>query len=236
MGTLLLLLIVLAVVDSTSIGTLVIPLWFLLAAGKIQTSKFLLYLSAVAAFYFMVGLLGLFGFVSALQALGDIFTSRFFLYAEIAAGIVLFILAFRLDPKRRGTSAKESRIQRWQRMVFSGNLSNSAIVGLALTAGALELATMAPYIAAIALLAAGDVAWIERILLLGGYVIVMVLPALVLLVVRRLIHRKIHPYLVRFNAWMIKNVDDVFSWTVGIIGSALACDGTVRLIINLTTS
>jgi hypothetical protein len=221
----------LALIDSTSIGTIVIPIWFLLAATQIRIGKFLLYLTTVAVFYFIIGFLGLLGMVSFLQALGGIFTSQIFLYAEILAGVALFIGAFWLDPKRR-QSSKESHLQKWQRLVFTGRLSSRAVVGLALAATTLELATMAPYIGALAILASDAWTWLQRLPLLGGYVLVMVLPAIVLLGLRLTLHRKLEPYLKRFNAWLIKNADDLFSWMVGIIGSALACDGLVRLIIS----
>lgn len=234
MGFALFLLFGLALADSTSIGTLIIPVWFLLAK-KVAVPKFLLYLVTVAIFYFAVGLLGLAGLVPALQALGNIFTTRIFLYAEIVVGMLLVVLAFWLDPHRRPKTTKESRIKRWQRQIFEGNLTTKAVIGLAITATALELATMAPYIAAIAIIAADDISWYERIATLGGYVVVMVLPAFVLLGVRQALQNRVTTRLGRLNDWIIKNADDAFSWLVGIVGSAFACDGIVRLIIDLAS-
>lgn len=46
----------LALVDSTSIGTLFIPIWLLLAPGRVSVRRILVYLGTIAAFYFAVGL------------------------------------------------------------------------------------------------------------------------------------------------------------------------------------
>ena len=131
--TVLLILLALALADSTSIGTLVIPIWFLLGA-KLHAGKYLLYTGTVALFYFCVGLVGLAGAVPALQALGNLPTTLPFLWTELFAGIALIVLAFRLDPKRRAHPAKESRIQRWHRLILTGKLSNKSIMRMGLAA------------------------------------------------------------------------------------------------------
>jgi hypothetical protein len=47
----------LALVDSTSFGTLLIPIWLMLAPGRIRVGRILVFLGTVAAFYFVLGLL-----------------------------------------------------------------------------------------------------------------------------------------------------------------------------------
>ncbi|MGS2617245.1 hypothetical protein ACVCAH_22370 [Micromonospora sp. LZ34] len=47
----------LALVDSTSIGTLFIPVWLLLTPGPVNARRILTYLGTIAGFYFAVGLL-----------------------------------------------------------------------------------------------------------------------------------------------------------------------------------
>ncbi|MBB2924633.1 GAP family protein [Cellulomonas cellasea] len=49
-------LVVLALVDSTSFGTLLIPVWFLLVPGRVRAQRVLVFLSTVATFYLVVGL------------------------------------------------------------------------------------------------------------------------------------------------------------------------------------
>ena len=45
----------LALVDSTSFGTLLIPVWLLLAPGRTRWGRVLLYLGTVAVFYLALG-------------------------------------------------------------------------------------------------------------------------------------------------------------------------------------
>ena len=49
-------LVVLALIDSTSFGTLLIPLWFLLVPGRVRAHRVLVFLGTVAAFYLGVGI------------------------------------------------------------------------------------------------------------------------------------------------------------------------------------
>lgn len=45
----------LALVDSTSVGSLFIPVWLLLAAGRVPVGRILAYLGTIAGFYFVDG-------------------------------------------------------------------------------------------------------------------------------------------------------------------------------------
>jgi hypothetical protein len=49
-------LVVLALIDSTSFGTLLIPVWFLLVPGRVRARRVLVFLGTVASFYLVVGL------------------------------------------------------------------------------------------------------------------------------------------------------------------------------------
>ena len=46
----------LALIDSTSFGTLLIPIWLLLAPGRVRAGRMLVYLGTIAVFYFAVGM------------------------------------------------------------------------------------------------------------------------------------------------------------------------------------
>ena len=60
---------------------------------------------------------------------------------------------------------------------------------------------------------------------LAGYVVVMVLPALVLLVVRLVAHRRIERWLQRANDWLMRQAGEMTSWIVGIVGFLLVRAG-----------
>lgn len=78
------------------------------------------------------------------------------------------------------------------------------MVGLALGAGLAEAATMLPYLGTIALLVGSGLgAWASGGLL-GGYVLVMVLPAL-LLVLRLAVGRRWAPALQRLRDWVARS-------------------------------
>lgn len=102
-------------------------------------------------------------------------------------------------------------------------------MGLVLLAGVLELATMLPYLGAIGLLTTSDVNWSMQALLLGGYVVVMVVPALVLLVIRILARDRIDPWLKRLSGWMNRHADEATPWVLGIVGFLVARDAAARL-------
>lgn len=65
---------VLALIDSTSFGTLLIPIWLLLHPGRIRSGRILVFLFTVAAFYFAVGVavvLGADAFLPQIKAVLD---------------------------------------------------------------------------------------------------------------------------------------------------------------------
>lgn len=218
----------LALVDSTSIGTLVIPIWFLLAGRTLTTRKFFIYVGTVAAFYFLVGLFILSGLSAFLENSQGLLSTKPVLYIQAAIGIGLFIFSFKFGSKRKKEGT--GRINRWHSQITSGSLSTRAVVMLALAATALELATMVPYLAAIGLLMTSDLAWAEQILLLGGYVIVMVLPALVLFGIHAIVYEKIRPFLEKVSAWTLKNTSESLGWIIGIAGFLVARDAIIRLL------
>ncbi|GAA1355377.1 hypothetical protein GCM10009636_22810 [Arthrobacter koreensis] len=91
---------VLALIDSTSIGTLVIPVWLLMRrdAGR-TTGKVATYLGAVGVFYFAIGLLLLSGAAGLGRVLGGGAASVFELPAVqvlmVAAGAGMLIWSFK---------------------------------------------------------------------------------------------------------------------------------------------
>lgn len=99
---------VLALVDSTSIGTLVIPVWLLMRrdAGR-TTGKVAVYLGAVGVFYFIVGLLLLSGVSGLGQMMGGGISTLLEVPAVqavmIAAGAGMLLWSFKDSLKKPGT-------------------------------------------------------------------------------------------------------------------------------------
>ncbi|MFI6515664.1 GAP family protein [Spirillospora sp. NPDC050679] len=216
----------LALLDGTGVGTLFIPVWLLLAPGRIQAGRVLIYLGVLAAFYFAVGLLVVSGAGSAVEALGRAGDGRAVLWGQLAVGVGLFALSFRFDPKRR---KHRGGISRWRERVTAGSSSAGWPVGLALSVGLVEVATMLPYLGAIAMLSASDLGTAAAAGLLAAYCLVMVLPAGALLVARTTVASRAEPVLRRLNAWISDKGAGAVGWLLAIAGFLVARDAAARL-------
>ncbi|WP_416901866.1 GAP family protein [Micromonospora echinospora] len=223
---LLLSLVGLALVDSTSIGTLVIPLWLLLAPERVHVRRILVYLGTVAGFYFGVGLVLLFGGSRFIALVGSGWDSRPLWWAQLVLGVGLFALSFRYDGKRRRGSG---RLNRWRDRATTGETSVRWLAGLAVLAALAEVATMLPYLAAIGLLGGSDAGGVTSVAVLAGYCLVMVVPAMLLLVARVARPARVEPMLVRLNRWVSEKAAGATGWVLGIAGFLLARDAAFRL-------
>lgn len=215
---------VLALIDSTSFGTLLIPIWLLLHPGRIRPGRILVFLGTVAAFYFAVGVAIALGADAFLPQLRRLLDTPAALWTQLVLGVALFFWSFRLD--RKNKPAGTGRMARWrERALTDGNAASLA--GLAVTAAAAEVTTMLPYLAAIGLLTTSALAAPQIALVMAGYCLLMIAPALVLLVLRLTAGQRIEPALRRFSDWMAKS--NAVAWIVGIVGFLLARDAAVRL-------
>ncbi|MFD6093898.1 GAP family protein [Oerskovia sp. NPDC060338] len=258
-------LVVLALVDSTSFGTLLIPVWLLMTPGRVRVARMLVYLATIAGFYLVVGLVVALGAGAFADVLGRVVETRPARVVELLLGVGLVAYSFRIDRRSKGPSDGQGRVLRWRARAMgtsggdgaapSGLLplpdggahpvretspraavatapepgSVPALMGLALGAAAIELASMLPYLAAIGLLTQAGLGWPATGLVLAGYCVVMVLPALVLLAGRVLAAKQVGPLLDRLNAWMTRNAASTTAWVVGIVGFLLARDAAVWL-------
>jgi hypothetical protein len=221
---------VLALIDSTSFGTLLIPLWLLIHPGGVRAWRILVFLGTVAVFYFAVGLtvaLGADAFVPRINRLLD---TRPVAWAQLVTGVALFFLSFRLDRKDR-TAGGARRLVRWrERAMTDGGVAGLA--GLALAAAAAEVTTMLPYLAAIGLLTTSGLAAAPIAAVMAGYCVLMVLPAMLLMAVRLAAGDRVTPLLTRIGDWMAGS--NTLAWIVGIVGFLLGRDAAVRLFPALT--
>lgn len=236
---LLLILAVLALVDSTSFGTLAVPAWFLMAPGRLRPGRILAYLGTLAAFYAAVGVVVMAGAGWVVEHHADLLGSRPVMAVGLVAGVGLFWWSFRLDSPaaRERSRSGAGRLSRWRRRAVgalpqtpaepgataAGRRSSGlgALVALALTAGLAEVATMLPYLAAIGLIVTQGPGWPASGLLLVAYCVVMVLPALVLLAGRLLARRLVERPLVRLDAWFTRHGASTAAWVVGAVGVIL---------------
>ncbi|GAA3650458.1 GAP family protein [Lentzea roselyniae] len=208
----------LALLDSTSIGTLFIPIWLMLTPGRLRLSRFGVYLGTITVFYFAVGVLIVLG---ASQVM-DHLDSRLALWIQLVIGVFLFVISFRFDGRKKPDTGK------WQNRL-NANGSAVALAGVAVLAGVVELATMLPYLGAIGMMSAADLGLGQVGLLLAGYCLVMIVPAVLLLGGRLALRDRIEPFLTRISTWFTEKGASTTGWILGIAGFLVARDAIARL-------
>ncbi|MFD4636597.1 GAP family protein [Lentzea sp. NPDC058436] len=206
----------LALLDSTSIGTLFVPIWLMLTPGRLKLSRFAVYLGMITVFYFTVGVL----IVLGASQLIDRLDGQVVLWGQLVIGVLLFAVSFRFDGKKKLDTVK------WQNRA-SG--STMALAGVAVLAGVVELATMLPYLGAIGMMSSADLSAGQIGLLLAGYCLVMILPALLLLGGRIALRTRIEPFLTKISTWFAEKGAGMTGWILGIAGFLVARDAIARL-------
>ncbi|RVX43538.1 Sap-like sulfolipid-1-addressing protein [Nonomuraea polychroma] len=213
----------LAVIDSTSFGTLVIPIYLLLASERSRVARLLIYLGTIAAFYFLVGVALMLGLSATMENFGDALRSRPAYWVQLVLGVGLFALSYKFDPKRRAKLGKPER--RFEPRVGGPRV----MVLLALTAGVVEVATMVPYLAAVGIMTTSGLPTGQWLPLLAGYVLIMIVPPLALMGLRAVAASWLEPKLERLRAWLTKNSASMVSWSLAIVGFLLARDAVSNL-------
>lgn len=218
---------VLALIDSTSFGTLLIPIWLLMSPGRVRAGRILVFLGTVALFYLAVGMAVALGADAFMPQISRLLEARPVSWAQFVLGVALFFLSFRLDRKHRPAGGG-GRLTRWrERAMTDGGVAGLA--GLALAAAAAEVTTMLPYLAAIGLITTADLAVGTVALVMAGYCLLMIVPALVLTVVRMAAGDRLTPLLTVIGTKLANS--NALSWVVGIVGFLLARDAAARLFL-----
>lgn len=224
---------ILALVDGLSVGTLLIPLFFLIAPGKPRVRRILLYLGTITAFYLAVGVLFMTGIVSAIHIGRDFLASTAGQVALLAVGLALLGSGIWMGvaDSRRKKRAKagdldalrgSGRLLRWREQLLADGTGRIAVMGVALGAGLVEVATMLPYLIGMTMLADAPLGGPARFAMLAGYCLVMIVPALLLLLLRVVAADAVERPLTRFTGWMQRTGAENSSWLFGIIGFLLA--------------
>ncbi len=228
-------LVLLALIDSTSFGTLLIPLFLMLAPGRPRPGRILLFLVTVAAFYLLLGIALLVGASSLLDTLQEMETSQPLLVAQLIVGVGLMALGTLMEPWTK--AGKERRLaRRAEKLACSGpslqmrmreraidaSAPVGAVIVLALIASLVEAASMVPYLAAIGILTTSELSLAGRGAVLFGYCLVMIAPALLLLAARLVLHDHIAPTLKRLEAFLSRHANGAMAWVIFLVGLYLA--------------
>jgi Protein of unknown function (DUF2910). len=232
-------LVVLALIDSTSFGTLLIPIWLLTAPGRLRLGRVLVYLSTVTLAYLTLGIILLLGAGAFLNAYGDILDSPAFLIGQLLLGVALMVVSQLMDTKKARARAAEraanggGRLLRWRARIMgedgTGAGSTAALAALALTAVVIEAASMLPYLTAIGIITAQGPVWPASSVLLLGYCLVMIAPALALTIGRLIAHDALERPLARLDQWLTKHATSTTAWIIGIVGFLLAAHAVFDL-------
>jgi hypothetical protein len=230
---------VLALIDSTSFGTLLVPVWLLMSPGRVRVGRMAIYLGSIAGFYALFGLAILLGAGALSDTLAGLAGSRPFLIAQLLVGVGLFAWSFKLEPvggrkpPQQATddpAERPEKIARWrERVLGSGSGSGTALAMLAVGAGLVEVATMLPYLAALGLIGTQGPGWPASGLWILAYCLVMIAPALALTAARVLAARLVARPLGRLDGWLTRNAASTTAWIVGIVGFLVARDAISRL-------
>ena len=218
-------LVALALIDSTSFGTLLIPIWLLMHPGRVRPGRILVFLGTVAGFYFAIGVAVALGADAFLPQISRVLETRPVLWAQLVLGVALFFWSFRMERKDRASGT--GRMARWRQRALADTPSAGPVAALALTAAAAEVTTMLPYLAAIGLLTTSGLSAAQTTVTMAGYCLLMIVPALVLLVARIAVGDRVTPVLTRMGDWIARS--NAVAWIVGIVGFLLARDAAVRL-------
>lgn len=237
----------LGLLDSTSFGTLLIPIWLLLNPGPVRVGRIAVYLATVATFYFCVGVLLVLGADAVLQTARAAFTGiapTHLRIGQLILGLIVIALSYRLEARARSRSGRPGRLQRWRTAAMSGAVPDGGgldgrdtgsggargLMSLALVATAREVVIMVPYLAAVGLLANADLTWQVIGGALAGYCVVRILPAVLLDAVRIAAHDRAEPVLQRINDWFTRNSAKALGWTVGGIGIGMVLNAVIAVL------
>lgn len=221
---------VLALVDSTSFGTLLIPIWLLLAPGRIRVGRVLVFLGAVAGVYLLLGVALVAGASALLGDLDALAEDPVVTRVQLVVGVGLLVGSFFIGGKKKdGEDRPRGRLLGWRERAMGTGSGIGGLMTLALAAVALEVVTMLPYLAATGLIASTDLGMPARVVVLAGYCLVMILPALVLMAGRLVARRAVEPVLERLSRWMERHGGETTGWIVGIVGFLVARDAVGRM-------
>ncbi len=130
---------VLALVDGLSIGTLLIPV-FLLLAPRLRGSRVLLYLVTIAVFYLAVGILFTLGLVNLVDVAQGFLSSTTGMWIRLLLGAGLLVLAFAMPSNEQAKKKREAAAA--QRVASAA--SGAALPGsAAATAGSTDASSAA---------------------------------------------------------------------------------------------
>lgn len=222
----------LALIDSTSIGTLVLPV-VMLVAPRVDPRRYAVYLLTVGGFYAVVGIalvLGANAAASVMREAGDLTWLR---WVQLLVGLALFVFGVVgdkiLDWLRPEAEDGPRRSETWGARLIGADASYATVVTVGLAAALVEVASMLPFLAAVGIITAADLSASTSAGVVLGYSAVMMLPAVLLLGLRLALAGRIEGPLTRFSATLSKLTEGAIYWVCAIVGFFVAGDAVGAL-------
>ncbi|WP_043635857.1 GAP family protein [Nonomuraea candida] len=226
----------LALLDTLSVSTIAIPVWFLLMPRGLRIGYVFGYLFFVAIGYLFLGLLLLTVFSAVHDELRSALNSPAGDQAMSVAGVILLLIAVwygLLRRERRGSG----RLGRWREIAVGESATPRGLVIVAALAVLIEVATMFPYLAAIGRLGRSDLPWHLQAAVLAVYCLVMIAPAFVVTVARFIAKNLVRSPLRRLDGWLKRNARENTAWLIALAGFMLLSNTTLYdRIMNFVSS
>lgn len=198
----------LALLDGTSLGTLVIPLRVVIARRRVDVGPLAVYLGTVVAVYYALGVALMAGYDVLVGPLSAAWSSDAGIWVRLATGVVLLLVGV-LSPT---PAPREGPVPQPR------SLSLAAMVALGAGAALSEAASMLPYLAANGIITGMSIGWPARLLVLAGYCLVMVLPAVVLIGLAAAFGHRLWPRLDRLLPRLEREAKVSLLWAAALVG------------------
>lgn len=203
----------LALLDSLSIGTLVIPLALILVWRSVRVPALTAYLVTVAGVYFALGVAMLLGFTGLSSYLERVTDAPVFPWITLALGAVLAIFGiFSPNPVKPAPGELPKQLSK----PFRTSLPRMIILGLG--ASLTEAATMLPYIAAMGIISDWDIPMAGKVVAIGSYCGVMIAPTVVLASIALVAGAKFFPRLEKAIPRLQYEAKVTLLWIAAIVG------------------
>ncbi|MBE2999518.1 GAP family protein [Nocardiopsis sp. HNM0947] len=202
----------LALLDTLSPTTLGVSLFVLLSGVRNVGRPLTAYLATVAAFYFALGCALMLGLGAVLERAGSLAGTTAAGWVMVVVGGALFAYSWVMPtgPKTRRRPA---------------SLRTTSMIALGLATGALEAGTAFPYLGAIGIMTAADLAPGAWVPMLAAYNLMMVLPPVLLYLGHRALGSRMRPRLERWRAKVDGASREAMAWILGIVGVLLLVNG-----------
>lgn len=220
----------LALLDSLSLGTLVIPLALIVHWRAVRVPALATYLVTVVAVYFLLGLGILLGFAGLGSVAEGVTQTDVFPWITLILGAALAIFGiFAPNPEKPEPGQLPTR-------AASATSSVPSMVALGLGASLTEAATMLPYIAAMGIIGSWDIPSVAKAGAVGIYCLLMIMPTVALATLALLFGQKFFPRLERLIPRLGYEAKVTLLWIAAIVGIYMVANSVATIRGDLPAS